>query len=210
MYSLLLYISRIEHSESEDEEILSFGYKIPIEGEDFGLKIYAETEEADVELSGRGKCERDVISGEFTCSVEDIEIVDISLMDYDVAKAKNGYINGNVSLKFSELVVRYTDIPNLADYAMDLDIQMEEEIRDVKAVVHEGKKEVLSFASSFERRKSETVELPSEDDTIEIEKEEDVLKFILKLDLDEFVDSLRKAGLPSELVDELEFYTKFM
>lgn len=197
-----------EFSLTGSEEEIFLGYQMPEQDARFGFEAYGEGNDFDIKFSGSGERREDNITGEFACWIEGLEAVEISVREFDAAEAKKGYLNGNFVFAGSKLLIRYTDIPDLADYTVEMDVRTDKEARKVNAVLYKGKEEVFSIKSAFQQK--EDTELPSYENVIEIERVEDIFKFLGELDLKAWTDSLRKTKLSPELIDELEFYFSFI
>jgi len=188
----------------------TIGYKMPQKGKKFGFEMYADTEEGKASVQGSGKRSGKSLSGEFVCTAEDMDLFEVVVTDYNTEEIKKGYLNGKFVMNLCEESGADDMLPGLSDYKIECTVSMKEDANDMTVSVLDDEDMMVTLQSSFKGGKKDGLKIPDEDNIIVVDDEEDLQKLVQKFDFEKLIDSLEKAGLPSDITDTIEFYVDLM
>ena len=179
--------------EFNDEEALSYG-KV----ED-GDNVYYQLKVGDEFLvTGEAEESGDAINGEFVAEAEGKELIVVEAKDFNTDE-----FTGTLSIKPGESFSEATNsaIPvAISDAAIELNL-LEDGI-DIKLLV-QGE-ELVSIGSSAKTEDSKSIDIPDESDVCDVTDESDLQEYLMSIDVYSIIDNLEKAGLPEELIEELQ------
>ncbi len=182
-------------------------YAMPQKGSKFGFEASYEDDYDKVSLTGTGKRSGDKLSGDFKLKVSGMRVAEVTVKNYDTEALKSGYINGEFSIKPSDALL--TEIGGsgaafLSDMECRLNIKTEQNSLEAVCAVYADKDELGSLTITGKRGDGKKVSVPSGSQVMMIEDEDELIDWVEDIDWDKFLSKLRKAGAPSDLVDELE------
>lgn len=180
-------------------------YAMPQKGSKFGLEAGAETEDGTFVLSGEGKRSGSKLSGDFKVKCIGMKFADIEVKNFDTDKIKEGYLSGEFTVKpSSKLGAGGTAAAILSDYSYKLAVENAKDTTDIKMSVLDEDESLGSVSISSKTGSGGKLSVPSDEDVIEVEDYFDMMEWIDEIDWDEFFDHLHDAGVPSDMVDDLE------
>lgn len=178
-----------------------------------GNKFEAKGELGGVYVYGSGTEKGGKINGELTGYSGSNEIITIEFEDFEKNAAKKGKLKGTVRIKpgkalksmlsreISDSSVRR--IINSLDFALEVKMDVTEKGGNITYTFLVDGAEFVTLDITTKRSAGKKVSIP-DGDTIDVTDEDELEEFIEDIDFDKILRNLKKAGLPEELVDELE------
>jgi len=137
-------------------------------------------------------------------------LFEVVVTDYNTEEIKKGYLNGKFVMNLCEESGADDMLPGLSDYKIECTVSMKEDANDMTVSVLDDEDMMVTLQSSFKGGKKDGLKIPDEDNIIVVDDEEDLQKLVQKFDFEKLIDSLEKAGLPSDITDTIEFYVDLM
>lgn len=170
-------------------------YKTPVSDSKLGVEINIGDGYEKLSITGKGKIKNSALIGDFDITASG-QTVSIGVNRIDLKKLKNGYMDMDLDL------ASVTD-RDIADYSLGVKVQ--EDTKKSSVILNIMKDDdtlvrvVVDDATGKFNKPNELdgKKLDSTNDT-------DLQEYGENFDKDKFTDRLRKAGVPSEYVDELE------
>jgi len=187
-----------------------FGYIVPEKGNKFGLDIYGEVQGVKASFTGTGKRSGDKVNGDFALSVAGIEIMEAQATDFNTKDLNKGYLNGGLVLRLTDTIGQYAGIASLSDYEMVMNFKSDEKTSNSSCVIKNSTEEFVSIVCDQTYTEDGTVTLPDPNNVVMLQSDEDVAYWIMGMDFQKLIDSLRTAGFPSDILDELEYGLSYM
>ena len=179
--------------EFNDEEVISYGFVQD------GSNISCQLKVGDEFLvTGEAEESGDAINGEFVAEAEGKELIVVEAKDFNTDE-----FTGTLSIKPGEAFSEATNsaIPvAVSDAAIELNLL--EEGLDIKLLV-QGE-ELVSICSSAKTEDSKSIDIPDESDVCDVTDESELQEYLMSIDVYSIIDNLEKAGLPEELMEELQ------
>lgn len=170
-------------------------YKTPVSDSKLGVEINIGDGYDKLSITGRGKMKNSALIGDFDITASG-QTVSIGVNRIDLKKLKNGYMD----MDFDLASVNDRDI---ADYSLGIKVQEDTKKSSVILNIMKDDDTLLRVAVDDATGKFKK---PNELDGKKLDstKDTDLQEYGENFDKDKFTDRLRKAGVPSEYVDELE------
>lgn len=178
-------------------------------GKEVGVELVIDLGE-DEEIVARGKGVRDgnLMDMEISAFMRDERVMVTNVSDVKLAELKEGYFNGKIHIEADRGLFELSDltdaeIDEIEEFEMSLDINCSAD-KDKSATSVTFNYEGEAFAGlkvTAKPTEPKKVALPDEDKTVAVE---DAEEWVTSFDLTKIVDALRKAKLPTEIVDALE------
>ena len=170
-------------------------YKTPVSDSKLGVEINIGDGYEKLSITGRGKMKNSALIGDFDITASG-QTVSIGVNRIDLKKLKNGYMDMDLDL------ASVTD-RDIADYSLGIKVQEDKKKSSVILNIMKDDDTLLRVAVDDETGKFKK---PNELDGKKLDStnDMDLQEYGENFDKDKFTDRLRKAGVPSEYVDELE------
>ena len=170
-------------------------YKTPVSDSKLGVEINIGDGYDKLSITGRGKMKNSDLIGDFDITASG-QTVSIGVNRIDLKKLKNGYMDMDFDL------ASVTD-RDIADYSLGIKVQEDTKKSSVILNIMKDDDTLLRVAVDDATGKFKK---PNELDGKKLDstKDTDLQEYGENFDKDKFKDRLRKAGVPSEYVDELE------
>ncbi len=170
-------------------------YKTPVSDSKLGVEINIGDGYDKLSITGRGKMKNSDLIGDFDITASG-QTVSIGVNRIDLKKLKNGYMDMDFDL------ASVTD-RDIADYSLGIKVQEDTKKSSVILNIMKDDDTLLRVAVDDATGKFKK---PNELDGKKLDstKDTDLQEYGENFDKDKFTDRLRKAGVPSEYVDELE------
>lgn len=180
-------------------------YALPQKGSGFGLEAGIKTNDGSIVLSGEGKCVGSKLNGEFKAKIIGVKIADIEMNNLDLIKMKEGYLNGEFIVQpSSKLGMAGAVAAILADYSYQLAVVSGKDMSEIRLAVLDGDESLGSVSISTKVADGGKLTVPSDEDVIELEGYGDFADWTDEVDWDAFFSHLHDAGVPSDIVDDME------
>ena len=160
-----------------------------------------------MKVKGEGTIKSDIVNATYTVTVQNIEVATLTVEDFDEAAFDDGYINGKFTVKPSEELLsqvipdsQINSVIKLLDPGVCVDINTGKDNGSIKVSLL-SKDQVLVTVSA-----SGTV---SDDNSISVPDDSDVVsqdEWASELDINKIIDALKEAGVPTELLNVLNYY----
>ena len=195
-------------SQGEDSDE-KYGYVRVYDGNKFEVKA----ELGGVYVYGSGTEKGGKINGEITEYSGSDEIITIEFEDFEKNAAKKGKLKGTVRVTLgkalkSMLLREISDssvrrMLNSLDFALEVKMDVTKKGGNITYTFLVDGAEFVTLDITTKRSSGKKVSVP-DGDTIDVTDEDELEEFIEDIDFDKVLRNLKKAGLPEELVDELE------
>lgn len=178
------------------------------DGSDFGYIMSAEVDGETIAITGSGKDSGGKLTGEFAIKYNGMALVDINVEKLDTDKLKKGQLSGTFTIAPSSAFIRAMDLASYSSILSELSvvIEAESDANSTKLVCsvlqEEDKWGTVTLTAS--RTSGEKAKIPSNKTIIEVEDEEDFEDWYETIDWDAYIKQLKKAGMPSEIIDVIE------
>ena len=181
---------------------------MPEKGKKFGYELSGSYEGESVKLTGSGKTSGDKISGDFKVKYNGAALIDITVKKFDTEELKAGRMNGRLEVKASskigDVIGMVPGLSIIEDMQINMDFASTKNKSECKiGVVYDGQN-IGSIEVSAKTGSGSKISIPSGKDMVMIEDEDDVEEWMSGVELETFVNSLKKADIPSEITDVLE------
>lgn len=165
-----------------------------------------EASAAQVQIVGSGSIKGDMVDAEYTMTLNGTDLLVLEVVDYDTASASKGYINGTFRLEptadLISMVMGSPSTASFADVALELTISSAE--NDVYARMNVLTNDVLIIGIGIgtSTGKADDIQIPSQ--YIDPTNHDEYIAWVESFSYDEILDNLKDAGVPAELVDQIE------
>ena len=189
---------------NDDEKFI---YYMPQKGKKYEFELSYTDGWNHFELTGVGKKSSSSLDGEFELAISGVDIVDITVDNYNIKKAKQGFLNGKFTVKPSKAFLRESDLGMYASligkYAVEIDMSMDKNnVKYDVALVDDGEmfgKIVLSAKTGAGKKSS-----VSKSKVTMVEDEEDLVEWVEEIDFEKLIKKLDKTDIPVEWIEDLE------
>ncbi len=183
----------------------------PQRGSKIGYELSVKEDGESIELSGMGKKSGDTVTGDFDLKYNGTALINITTKKFNVEDMKKGLLNGQVTVRAASTIGRVlgtvSGLSILEDLSMTMDFSSSDKQYSCKVGVAYDDKAVASIAASVKSGKGTAASVPGKGSVVMIDDYEDtdaLEEWLEELDLNKFVSTLDKAGVPDEYTDELE------
>ncbi len=190
----------------EDAEVR---YYMPQKGDDFAMELSFTDGYDTILLTGEGKKTASALNGEFVAEYSDRQLFTVTVQDYSIENAKQGYLNGKFSVKLSEEMWDEMDlgVPSsmLTNFELVIKLNTDEKSSAVAISVEDGNEVFakLTVSTSASAAKDES---GAALDAIMMVDEEDLIDWLGTVDFDGFIKHMEETNLPDEFVDMIAAY----
>lgn len=203
-------IGRQVKMRSEDEQ-MTVAYKMPEKGGKFGYELSVSDGYESCALLGSGKKSGNKLSGEFDVKYNKEKILNIEVSDYDTQKVKEGYLAGNFIFKVKGAGRYMGEVGSLlSSYRIGFDVKSDAKSANVVATLYDGEEAWATLSCDMKKDSGKKVALPSGKDVQTIEDEDDLMEIVEDFKFDKLKQNLKKANVPSEILDALEEIEDFI
>ncbi len=187
-----------------------FVYKMPEKGGKFALKASVIDGDDEVIFDGEGKKSSSSLSGEFALKMKEdggkaVKFIEVDVDKFDTKKIKEGFMNGTFTFRLSKEFLQEADLAMAGAMLSNYNI---------KCVFKSGKNNAAAeialmdkedmFAKIIVDAKIGSGKSASLPKGILVEDQEDIIEWAKTIKFDKFTKNLKKAGLPVEIVEEIE------
>ncbi|MBP3352366.1 MAG: zinc ribbon domain-containing protein [Lachnospiraceae bacterium] len=193
-----------------DETVLV--YEMPEKGSKFALKAAIIDGEDEVIFEGEGKKSSSSLSGEFALKVKEdgekaVKFIEVDVDKFDTKKIKEGFLNGTFTFKLSDEFLKEADVAMagaiLGDYNIKCVFKSSKNNSYVEIALMDKDEMFAAIKMDAKVGSGKSASLPK---GILVEDEEDIIEWVQTINFEKFVKNLEKAGLPIEIVEEIEDY----
>ncbi len=126
---------------------------------------------------------------------------------FNTKKIKEGFLNGTFTFKLSEEFIEEADMGAASaiidDYQIKYDVTSSKDNAKVELALMDKDDMFAKLVVDAKIGSGKSASLPK---GILVEDEEDIIEWAKTIDFEKFIKKLEKAGLPVELVEEIEEY----
>ncbi len=187
------------------------GRNLEVDGEEIeymtltkGKKVAFKAEMDGLEIDGEGTKAGDLLNMDYTVTVADVDVLEMSVENYNEKTAKEGYINGKVTIRpTKDLLERALDSSTASQVALlepgiSIELNNTENGGDFSIELLTHDTALLTIASSGKTVASSEIDIPS--NTV------DSYEWSSSLDITKIITALQEAGVPSEYLNLLSYY----
>lgn len=193
-----------------DETVLI--YEMPEKGSKFALKAAIIDGEDEVIFEGEGKKSSSSLSGEFALKMKEdgekaVKFIEVDVDKFDTKKIKEGFLNGTFTFKLSDEFYEETDAAMVGamfgDYNIKCVFKSSKNNSYAEFALMDKDEMYAAIKMDAKVGSGKSASLPK---GILVEDEEDIIEWVQTINFEKFVKNLEKAGLPIEIVEEIEDY----
>ncbi len=162
-------------------------------------------------LIGSGTRRGNVKTGEYEFTLDGVKMMEITLTDFDMGKAADGYLNGNIRFTPKRAMFeRFGLDREKAITAAFMNLSLEFGFQNTKSDSHveisvcKDEMAIIGVVIDMKSSRGETVELP--ENTVELADDEALTEWLDSFEGETILEKLKNAGLPQEVVDLLTNY----
>ena len=194
--------------EIDDEPL--FVYKMPEKGGKFALKASIIDGNDEVIFDGNGKKSSSSLSGEFALKMKEdggkaVKFIEVDVDKFDTKKIKEGFLNGTFTLKLSDEFLKEAGAgmagAMFGDYNIKCVFKSGKNNATVEIALMDKEDMFAKIMMDAKIGSGKSASLPK---GILVEDQEDIIEWAKTIKFDKFTKNLKKAGLPVEIVEEIE------
>ena len=171
-----------------------FGVDLDVESYDYGDK------DEIVRFKGNGTIKGNKRTGDMSLSINDTKVANLSVEDVEFSKLINGSLNGKVTITPKEAILyEIGDEFKGVSLVAELGGTIENVKLDISAV--KNSKTLATLNIEYSHGKKSTISIPT--NAIDIDETDEET-----LDFEKINDTLSKAGMPEELIEEIKWALK--
>lgn len=195
----------------DDYSPVEIAYYMPQKGSKYEMEFAVKSGYDSFKITGSGKKKSSSLSGEFEFSLGgrdvNMDILDISVTDFDTKQAKKGYLNGKFSLKPSMQFLSQYGLQSLSvfitDYSLDLEFDTSEKSSKVVVAVADDGERLATLTASTKIGSGKKNSVAKKQVTM-VEDEGDIVEWAKTIDFEKFLEHIAKTALPEEVIEEIE------
>ncbi|MGN1126567.1 MAG: zinc-ribbon domain-containing protein [Ruminococcus sp.] len=184
--------------EVNDEEVLSYGKVEDGDNVYYQLKIGDE-----FVINGEAEESGDKLDGEFAVEADGEEVLIVETKDFDLDKLEDFELEGTLSVKpgayFSEASGSAIPVA-ISDVALEM--KFLEESADISLLM-QGE-ELITISANTETKDSESIDIPDDSDVCDVSDQTALSDYLTSMDVNSIIDNLKDAGIPEELLEEIQ------
>lgn len=191
------------------ESLQLFSYLRAQDGQNFEAEASIFAGESTVALTEKGAVSNDRTTSTCTVSVDAAPILTIDIENIDEAKAKEGYLNGSMTLHPESGFAPFLDLDEsgalLTNYSLKMTFDQSKENSAVDFTVLSANVPMFTLSTKTVLGGTSRAAMPaSEDKVYNAASEDDLLTYLSEVDWDGFLTNLKASDIPSEYLDALE------
>lgn len=175
-------------------------------GNKFASKVKVNDE---LVITGSGAVSGDALAAEYAVKVDGIDVADVVIKDYDLKSAKEGYLNGVITVTPTDEFIDELDIDasvasviSLTDMFCEIKLESSEEKAVAEISLMTGKSKLLALTVTGQQTESTAITVPS--DAVDMNDEQSASAWLESIDIETLLQNLKSAGVPQEYVDAFE------
>lgn len=190
------------YDEDNDTE---YYYKTAHKGSKIGISIGMDNGSENA-LVGTGTKKGNVITADMLVVVDDEEVFDFRIEDYDYAAFKRGNLKGKLVLEDLGTLMDTAGMGDSLgiDGSLVLDVNVSSEKATVIADLANGKEKYGTLTLNLAFKHTSSVSIPSKTEVFGLDEGEDILEYIKGADFDVIVENLEKAKVDDTIIDSVE------
>ncbi len=181
---------------------------MPEKGNKFGYEFSGEVYGMTVKLTGSGKTSGDKISGDFQVKYNGASLIEIVTKKLDIEELKDGRMNGRIEVKAASKIGSIIgSVPGLSiieEMQINMDFESSKNASSCKIGFVYEDQDIGSLAVSIKTGNGSKATIPSGNNTIMMEDEDDLERWLEGVKLNNLINSLKKADIPSKITDSLD------
>lgn len=199
-----------------NEVVLRCSFAKPQSGKNFGYESSIFYDGETLTITGSGTTSGSKETGSYSIRSDYSELLRMDVADYDTKKAKSGYVSGQITIKpvgdFYYLMGLGGDASAyLNGYSLKAALDTSKDSSKADITVLSSDVPLITLSISGSTGVKGISDIPSGSDPVyNMIYEEEVMKYASSIDWNSLIDSLIKAGLPSEYRSELEEMISYM
>ena len=197
--------------EADDKNV--FEYVTVRDGAELASKvvIYDDVTDAgeDFSFSGKGEVKKNKLNAEYDVKFGDEKIIAVTVADYDIKSAKEGYINGTVRVAFDKdfLEDNLEDddmaVFTIIDPSIEIKLASSEKTSRMEINLLNKGAAFVGLVVETELKKPSDITVPK-DNVVDADDEDVLAAIFADVDLDALIAKLRGTSIPAEYIDALE------
>lgn len=191
---------------NEGESIPVFTWKNPSQGDNSATFIEISDGTESLSVTGSGQTAEGLLTGNYIVAYDGVEIADLAVENLETKPEVAGYVNGKITVSFPNNGTEDTPNP-LASFGAVINLISDAEAKtsqiDLTVTSSGAPLATLSLSSSYGDG-VETEDTASLGTVLNMYDEEDITAYIEGMDWTAVLDNARAAGVPEELVSQID------
>lgn len=191
---------------NEGESIPVFTWKNPSQGDSSATFIEISDGTESLSVTGSGQTAEGLLTGNYVVAYDGVEIADLAVENLETKPEAAGYVNGKITVSFPNNGTEDTPNP-LASFGAVINLISDAEAKtsqiDLTVTSSGAPLATLSLSSSYGDG-VETKDTASLGTVLNMYDEEDITAYIEGMDWTAILDNARAAGVPEELVSQID------
>ncbi len=191
----------------DDEKVVDGHCLMTVSGDTFGYEVSVNDLFA---IEGKGTEDKGVIDATFDVVVEDQDVLQIKVIDYDGANGSFRFVPDADLLAglwdTADLPADVAAFVSLLDLGLQIDVKSDDDGGEMGLYLMDDDEVLIGFATAVAITEKE-IEVPASSD---VYTEDEMAELLATLDYEQLLKSLRKIGVPADLCDELESALELM
>ena len=162
-----------------------------------------------VAITGNGVDKGGELTGDYVVSVGGKDYVKLSLEEFDVTAIAQGKIKGKITVSPSKDLLKELGVSGMeyqgiaiADLALQLDLDIAKKKADIAVNLLVDKEVFVGIEFAYKISSAPKFEVPSGKDVLDMD---DAGEWVESVDLKKFIETLKDAKLPSDIIDYAEY-----
>lgn len=188
------------------ESIPVFTWKNPSQDGNSALLLEISTGTDSYTLTGSGQTAEGLLNGTYIAAYNGVEVADFAVENLETKPAVLGYYNGTITVSFPNNGTEENPNPLTGFGAvMDLisDAEAETSQIDISITSSGAPLATLSIAGGYGEG-ADVTDISSVGETLSVNSNEDMTAYIQGMDWSALLDNARAAGIPEELVTQID------
>lgn len=173
--------------------------------------IYDDITETGEDFSfiGKGEVKKNKLNAEYDVKLGDEKIMAVTVVDYDIKSAKQGYINGTARIAIDKdyLEDNLEDddmaVFTLIDPSLEIKMASSEKTSRMEINLLNKGAAFVGLVVETELKKPSDITVPK-DNVVDVDDEDALATIFADIDLDALIAKLRGTSIPEEYIDALE------
>ena len=188
------------------ESIPVFTWKNPSQDGNSALLLEISTGTDSYTLTGSGQTAEGLLNGTYIAAYNGVEVADFAVENLETKPAVLGYYNGTITVSFPNNGTEENPNP-LTGFGAVIDLISDAEAEtsqiDISITSSGAPLATLSIAGGYGEG-ADVTDISSVGETLSVNSNEDMTAYIQGMDWSALLDNARAAGIPEELVTQID------
>jgi hypothetical protein len=191
-------------------------YSMPMDGEDFTFSLWMGNDSNAFCISGSGTKTSSTENGNFQLLYNDTTYLTLEISDLDLKQLKEGFLCG--SFTFTPGLGLAEGVPELTAISLQADVTSEADTSELALALSSADTPLFTAELTSRNTSDLELDLPTGECSIYDGSDETaIISYLLTLDTDQLISTLRNSDLPEKYTDSIEeginellFYAQYL